>query len=242
MLLFYRRKSVNYTTNYNLKKPTDSDMYDVADFSGNMDLIDEQLKTNADDITDVEKPTFEDYTNPETEVPDADTAMAAIKSKTSIGVLFQNIKAFFKGAITIGKLVDNCTSTSTDLGLTANQGKVLMDRILGVEEDVSELNAEAVGTITSTVGTLNQAYTRIVKKGSIVWLCLSIELNKDVEMYGNFAAIPEGFRPSGDFFTCATNHGEVIRVWITQGGVIANYSGGSLTSGDAWQIATCYFT
>ena len=133
---------MNYTTNYNLKKPTDSDMYDVADFSGNMDLIDEQLKTNADDITDVEKPTFEDYTNPETEVPDADTAMAAIKSKTSIGVLFQNIKAFFKGAITIGKLVDNCTSTSTDLGLTANQGKVLMDRILGVEEDVSELNAE----------------------------------------------------------------------------------------------------
>ena len=144
MLLFYRRKSVNYTTNYNLKKPTDSDMYDVADFSGNMDLIDEQLKTNADDITDVEKPTFEDYTNPETEIPDADTAMAAIKSKTSIGVLFQNIKAFFKGVITIGRLVDNCTSTSTDLGLTANQGKVLMDRILGVEEDVSELNADAL--------------------------------------------------------------------------------------------------
>lgn len=139
---------MNYTTNYNLKKPTDSDMYDVADFSGNMDLIDEQLKTNADDITDVEKPTFEDYTNPETEVPDADTAMAAIKSKTSIGVLFQNIKAFFKGAITIGKLVDNCTSTSTDLGLTANQGKVLMDRILGVEEDVSELNADVLFTTT----------------------------------------------------------------------------------------------
>lgn len=35
-----------YTTNYNLKKPTPEDYYNIADFNGNMDIIDTQLKQN----------------------------------------------------------------------------------------------------------------------------------------------------------------------------------------------------
>lgn len=31
------------TTNYNLKKPAQSDFYNVEDFNGNMDIIDEAL-------------------------------------------------------------------------------------------------------------------------------------------------------------------------------------------------------
>lgn len=34
----------NYTTNYNLKKPLESEFYDVADQNGNMDMIDSALK------------------------------------------------------------------------------------------------------------------------------------------------------------------------------------------------------
>ena len=154
----------------------------------------------------------------------------------------------------IGPNIENTelTTSTTDVPST-NLMKTLIDgintqinnaisRISTNETNINKLNAEAVGTITSTMGTLNQAYTRIVKKGSIVWLCLSIRLNKAVEMYGNFAAIPESFRPSGDFFTYATNSSKAIRVWITRDGVIANYSDGSLASGESWQIATCYFT
>ena len=33
-----------YTTNYNLKKPTDSDFINIADLNGNADIIDEELK------------------------------------------------------------------------------------------------------------------------------------------------------------------------------------------------------
>lgn len=33
----------SYTPNYNLKKPADSDSYDIADANGNMDIIDTQL-------------------------------------------------------------------------------------------------------------------------------------------------------------------------------------------------------
>lgn len=35
----------SYTPNYNLKKPADSDSYDIADANGNMDIIDGALNT-----------------------------------------------------------------------------------------------------------------------------------------------------------------------------------------------------
>lgn len=35
----------DYTTNYNLKKPADTDFYDVADFNGNADIIDTALNS-----------------------------------------------------------------------------------------------------------------------------------------------------------------------------------------------------
>lgn len=40
----------NYTPNYNLKKPLGNENYNVADQNGNMDIIDAQMKTNADAI------------------------------------------------------------------------------------------------------------------------------------------------------------------------------------------------
>ena len=35
------------TPNYNLKKPAPSDFYNIADFNGNADIVDAQLKANA---------------------------------------------------------------------------------------------------------------------------------------------------------------------------------------------------
>ena len=35
---------MTYTKNYNLKKPAGTDAYNIADFNGNMDIIDSQLK------------------------------------------------------------------------------------------------------------------------------------------------------------------------------------------------------
>ena len=40
----------DYTKNYHLKKPLPEEFYDVADQNGNMDLIDAQIKRNAEDI------------------------------------------------------------------------------------------------------------------------------------------------------------------------------------------------
>ncbi|UZQ49871.1 hypothetical protein [Clostridium kluyveri] len=41
----------NHTTNYNLIKPLGTENYDVENDNSNMDIIDAQLKTNADNIT-----------------------------------------------------------------------------------------------------------------------------------------------------------------------------------------------
>ena len=41
----------SYTTNYNLKKPADSDSYDIADANGNMDIIDGALNTLNSKVT-----------------------------------------------------------------------------------------------------------------------------------------------------------------------------------------------
>lgn len=40
--------SVSTTTNYKLKKPSDDEFYDVSRYRDNMDVIDAQMKTNAD--------------------------------------------------------------------------------------------------------------------------------------------------------------------------------------------------
>ena len=38
------------TTNYNLKKPLGSENYNILDQNGNMDILDAQIKTDADNI------------------------------------------------------------------------------------------------------------------------------------------------------------------------------------------------
>ena len=43
----------NTTTNYNLTKPLETERYDVQVFNNNADIIDTQMKSNADSIANV---------------------------------------------------------------------------------------------------------------------------------------------------------------------------------------------
>ena len=47
---------MKYTGNYNLKKPEGSDVVNIEDLNDNADIIDQQLKTNADNIATKETP------------------------------------------------------------------------------------------------------------------------------------------------------------------------------------------
>ena len=116
------------TKNYNFKKPDESDFYDIQDQNGNWDIADEKME-------ELSAPTFEDYSGT-TSVPEASTAIEAIKSKKKIPEILANIKAAFKGVCLLGHIVNNCVTDNARLPLSAAQGKVLMDA-------VTKLNSEA---------------------------------------------------------------------------------------------------
>ena len=118
------------TDNFGFKKPDESDFYDVQDQNGNWDIADQELEK-------LNSPTFEDYTE-DTSVPEAVTAIEALKSKSKIGMLLSNIKAAFKGACLIGHILNNCVTDNPSLPLSAAQGKVLMDYYTKLYSDIND--------------------------------------------------------------------------------------------------------
>ena len=150
------------TTNYNFKKPDESDFYSIQDQNGNWDKADAALK-------DLDTPNFEDYSG-STAVPDAATAIGNIKSKGKLSTILSNIKAAFRGVCLIGNIVNNCVSSDTNKPLAAAQGKVLMDlyNVLNTNLDdrtaavdlLSEANNGPIGRRIVNCGstTLNTPY------------------------------------------------------------------------------------
>ncbi len=123
------------TTNYNFKKPDESDFYSVQDQNNNWDKADAALK-------DLDTPTFEDYSG-STTVPDAATAINNIKSKGKLSTIVSNVKAAFKGACLIGQIVNNCVTNNAKLPLSAAQGKALMDLYTQLNSDLEKQYALA---------------------------------------------------------------------------------------------------
>ena len=129
------------TTNYNFKKPDESDFYSVQDQNNNWDKADAALK-------DLDTPTFEDYSG-STTVPDAATAINSIRSKGKLSTILSNMKAAFKGACLIGQIVNNCVTNNAKLPLSAAQGKALMDLYTQLNSDlaiVGNVNGMEFGT------------------------------------------------------------------------------------------------
>jgi hypothetical protein len=116
------------TTNHNFKKPDESDYYSIQDQNNNWDEADKAFG-------ELEAPTFEDYTNGTT-VPDAATALAALKSKIKLPVWMSNVVAFCKGCCTLAMIVNNSVSDRSDLPVSAAVAKSL-------QEQITKLNGEA---------------------------------------------------------------------------------------------------
>lgn len=128
------------TTNYNFKKPDESDFYSIQDQNGNWDKADAALK-------DVDTPTFEDYSGSMT-VPDAATAINSIRSKGKLSTILSNMKAAFKGACLIGQIVNNCVTNNAKLPLSAAQGKALMDLYTQLNSDLASVNSKMPTDLT----------------------------------------------------------------------------------------------
>ncbi len=135
------------TTNYNFKKPDESDFYSVQDQNNNWDKADTTLK-------DLDTPTFEDYSG-STTVPDAATAINNIKSKGKLSTILSNMKAAFKGACLIGQIVNNCVTNNAKLPLSAAQGKALMDLYTQLNSDLANLKNAVGADYWSSVESIN---------------------------------------------------------------------------------------
>lgn len=165
------------TDNFGFKKPDESDFYDVQDQNGNWDIADQELEK-------LNSPTFEDYTE-DTSVPEAVTAIEALKSKSKIGMLLSNIKAAFKGACLIGHIVNNCVTDNPNLPLSAAQGKALQDQL-------ATLNSNLI----SSYEKLNDIV--LMKCGNIVIIDIAILKATLPGGWTKLFDIPSGYLPLPD--------------------------------------------
>ena len=178
------------TTNYNFKKPDESDFYSVQDQNNNWDKADAALK-------DLDTPTFEDYSG-STTVPDAATAINNIKSKGKLSTIVSNVKAAFKGACLIGQIVNNCVTNNAKLPLSAAQGKALMDLYTQLNSDLTrKYITPTFKTGYSSEG--NRGY--ITLSGKIVTVNLGVYSDAGYGAGEVVASIPAEYAPTLAFAT-----------------------------------------
>ena len=149
------------TTNYNFKKPDESDFYSIQDQNNNWDKADAALKN-------LDTPTFEDYSG-STTVPDAATAIGNIKSKGKLSTILSNVKAAFKGVCLLGQIVNNCVTDNAKLPLSAAQGKALMDLYTVLNTNFTRINSDlgkSYETVIATKDVTNNTVTPICN----IWL------------------------------------------------------------------------
>ena len=183
------------TTNYNFKKPDESDFYSVQDQNNNWDKADAALK-------DLDTPTFEDYSG-STTVPDAATAINNIKSKGKLSTIVSNGKAAFKGACLIGQIVNNCVTNNAKLPLSAAQGKALMDLYTQLNSDLASITGLIVKDITLNPGyaIYGTGATRIIKDKSSGICVINLAIRKadnsviNTNTYVDIGILPDGFLP-----------------------------------------------
>ena len=178
------------TTNYNFKKPDESDFYSVQDQNNNWDKADTALKN-------LDTPTFEDYSG-STTAPDAATAINNIKSKGKLSTILSNMKAAFKGACLIGQIVNNCVTNNAKLPLSAAQGKALMDLYTQLNSDLARKHISP---------TFKAGYSAEGNRGYITISGKTVTLNLGVYSDAGYgagevvASIPAEYAPTLTFAT-----------------------------------------
>lgn len=130
-----------YTENFKLKKPEQTDFYNIDDFNGNADIIDAELKNakegnekNEESIRGLVNPEFDDSGNVEG-IGGFPDFLRTMVSKSNIFQFMRNAKAGFQFVLHAGQIVNNCVTDRADLPGSAAQLKVLMDLITKLNSD-----------------------------------------------------------------------------------------------------------
>lgn len=122
----------NTTTNYNLTKPLEIERYDVQVFNNNADIIDTQMKSNADGIANVNsrldnlnnwttvKFTLANFTY------DKNSGVTYLRVEAPSGYEIAEIKGYF----TVNKRVSGSSTTLTTIDMTTPEYQSEMDGTL----------------------------------------------------------------------------------------------------------------
>ena len=122
----------NQTTNYNLTKPLETERYDVQVFNNNADIIDTQMKSNADSIANVNSRL--DNLNNWTTV---EFTLADFLHNEESGVTYLRVEApsgyeiaEIKGCFTVSKREADTSTTTTVIDMTTLEYSSEMDGTL----------------------------------------------------------------------------------------------------------------
>lgn len=122
----------NTTTNYNLTKPLEIERYDVQVFNNNADIIDTQMKSNADGIANVNsrldnlnnwttvKFTLANFTY------DKNSGVTYLRVEAPSGYEIAEIKGYF----TVNKRVSGSSTNITTIDMTTPEYQSVMDGTL----------------------------------------------------------------------------------------------------------------
>lgn len=135
------------TTNFGLKKPAETDYYDVTVQNDNWDKADQEIKKRVEeeggDIANTKVEAFQGNST-SWPVPAAGETVKVILGK--IKKHLEDLASWRPTVSLIANIVDNCTSTNTDKPLSAKQGKVLQDQITQVNSDLQIKIYEQTGS------------------------------------------------------------------------------------------------
>ena len=160
----------SYTPNYNLKKPSQDDFFDVYDFNGNSDIIDTALNNKAD----------KDLSNITGTLPVSKGGTGATTASNALS----NLGAFSSSGGTIAGNVKLKTSSNYGCALTFGDGTNV--QLKEPIDDVLEINANKINlamtsgiqylTVSSSVtsGTTTNQKTVFNSDGTIADACRKI--------------------------------------------------------------------
>jgi len=154
------------TENYNLKKPSDNDFYNIQDFNDNADIVDSEFKNQADRIKEVEAPSFIEA-----------EADANIQTKETLPALFGKIKR----AIT--RLYEHISSTNPHSGSSPTGHK---HTVSDITSGVLPISRGGTGSSTAAEALKSLGITVTAK---VINLLEGLKSNVQTQLDGKAASI-----------------------------------------------------
>jgi hypothetical protein len=181
------------TTNYNLVKPAYADTADIADINGNMDVIDGQMKTNANGVS-----------SNATAISNVQDGLAIVATGNTHAAIPAESFVYIKSHGTLADgLYKNTSGSTIAQNATLSSSNVTADSTGGLNalaSDIATLNSKLpTETLTgsnaiTTSHTLTSA--SLVRVGNIVLVNAAIKLTSNVSAWSNFATINGSYKPA----------------------------------------------